>query len=244
MMVMAVRLRLLRPIPHGRQPSSASVIFSRIVFLQSPPLAASRLSTRLCRLHGRLFGRPVAIVATVETAAAVGHLGPCRNRARQGADTSADSGKHTPEFALDARLTRRTRKLGLGALHGLWQRGNAAFSVDLLDREQAALVAVRGAHILHRPVPGRLVHGRTHVPVGDGRRGNRRLLSRTRRRVLGLGPVQGHRVHALAIGRAVRLRVRRPRGRKTVLMMGVRGRMVTIDWRGRVRVRPVVMRCR
>lgn len=152
MVVMLMRFGpLVDPTPRRSQSATGAVIVAVVFVLQSSPsaaLAALAALAAFASIFGSSFGRVVRIVSfgTTGMQRLGREWGSCRGRngARHAntTDTASDSREHSSELALDARLGRRPRLLGLCTLHCLRQRRHSPLSVDVLDGQQVPLQSI------------------------------------------------------------------------------------------------------
>jgi hypothetical protein len=223
MVMVGMGLRLLCSAAHGRKPTGTTLV---VFLLELPPLPAT---CHLHRLSGHLQMATIQIVTAMQPRRSIGELNACRDRARERADSGPYTGEHAAKLALDARLGSWARELRLGPLYSLRQRGDAALAVDLLDPKQVVpLVAMGRPRFLDASVSRWFVNGGPHIPIRHRRRGNGSFLSGALGGLLRVGPVYVRHVGALPVRRFVILRVHRPGGRKAVLVLRVRRRVVAI----------------
>lgn len=145
-LVMVVPFRLLGTTSNWRQPSIHRFILLLLWLSPLPPACCLR------SLYRRLLW-DIQLITAEYTSIAVCQLGPCWNRAGNGADSSPYTGEHASKFALDPWLASRAGELRLSSLDSLWKRGNSPLAVDLLNPKQVPLMAVRSAHLLQVSVP-------------------------------------------------------------------------------------------
>lgn len=110
--------------------------------LQLPPSALGRLASRAVGTRVGLCGS-VGVLAPGVTRASIGSrsmvagvvVGVGGRRGKDAAGAGPNTGEHAAKLALDARLSGRTWKLGLRALHSLWKRRRPSLAVGLVDAE-------------------------------------------------------------------------------------------------------------